>query len=255
MKSEAGHQLSLPLSGDAKPRLIKTTRAANKKRGRAISIAHLQCAMFAEQRHGYRVEVRYKRRYSLEVIRDADHPVEIEMSGPDHDRHVRERAARALSGTFEPLPGVPVNRGACPPERVHTGCPYVRCRYHLWRIDGGIDGTRAGRPGLSRVPRNELGLTVRFPGDMGGDRPPSTLLPRWLEPGPIAPSCALDEIDQHGKMGNEQTGHAMARHRTLVARELRSGTKHAIENAEERGMDSADLIGALMRMGDKPRGT
>lgn len=260
MTRSASHQLALPLSGEtpsAPPKITpRKTKPHHRPRVDApLAQPWIQDDLFGERPYRQRVEVRYKKRYSLEVVRDADHLVEHEMTGLEHEAYVRQRAARALVGSFEPLPGVPENRGACPSDRDALGCPYVRCRFHLWRIDGGEDGNRAGRPGLARVPRNSKGLTVRFPGDVMGDRPPTTLLPRWLDPGPIAPSCALDEIDRLGKMTNEQTGHAMARHRTLAARELRSATRHAIEAAEERGMTSTDLIGALMQMGEKPRGT
>lgn len=251
MTKPAAHQLSLPMAGSSTSRLVRTTRVANKKRGQATHELTQAC-LFDDRRAYSRIPPGF---YSPEVIRDADHPVDIEMSGYSHEQHVLNRAARVLAGTFEPLPGVPRTRGDCPADREHTGCPYVRCRFHLWRIDGGIDGNRAGRPGLARVPRNEKGLTVRFPGDMLGDRAPTTLMPRWLEPGPVAPSCALDEVDRLGKMTNEQTGHAMNRHRTLVARELKTGTRNAIEEAEEMGMDAHELMTAIRAMGEKPRKT
>lgn len=51
-------------------------------------------------------------------------------------------------------------------------CPYVRCRYHLWLV---LSEDRAGRP-------------------WGGRRPPTTLLPAWLEH-PTPACCALDVAD------------------------------------------------------------
>jgi hypothetical protein len=63
-------------------------------------------------------------------------------------------------------------------------------------------------------------------------------------------SCALDEIDRNGKMSNEQTGDAIARHRTLVGREVRAALKKACEAAEEQGMSVEDFLGALKHMGE-----
>lgn len=63
------------------------------------------------------------------------------------------------------------------------------------------------------------------------------------------PSCTLDEIDRHGKMGLEQIGDALGKHRTLAGRELRSALRKALDKAEEIGMDAEELMGALMGMG------
>ena len=62
-------------------------------------------------------------------------------------------------------------------------------------------------------------------------------------------SCALDLIDQHGKLTNEQTGDAVGRHRTLVAREVRRALGKAIEAAEEMGMTKGDLMRGLGMIG------
>jgi hypothetical protein len=66
-------------------------------------------------------------------------------------------------------------------------------------------------------------------------------------------SCALDLIEQNGKLTNEQTGNALARHRTLVAREVRRALAKAIETAAEMGIEREDLMATLMAMGDKGR--
>jgi hypothetical protein len=65
---------------------------------------------------------------------------------------------------------VPATRDACPADRDAVGCPHVRCRFHMWRLDG------HDRPGR----RFE-----NFPG------PPSTLARYSLE------SCALDIADEN----------------------------------------------------------
>lgn len=169
------------------------------------------------------------RRVALKVL--TEWSVDPSPEGPEHERYVEERAARVLAGTFEPTPGVPATRADCPPERHTTGCPYVRCRYHLWRIDGGADGERPGRPGLSSVPRDQRGLTTRMLGEAGDlERPGTTLIPRWLEH-PLPASCALDESQR--AQTNEEVGVKLQRHRTLVGRVLR----RALEEIKERGYD------------------
>ncbi len=131
---------------------------------------------------------------------------------------------------------VPDTRGDCPTQKP---CPHVRCRYHLWRVDGGEDGTRAGRPGLGSVPRSKSGLTLSTPGKIDGPRAGTTLEPRWLET-PVPQSCALDAAE--AELSNEQAGDALGRHRTLIAREGRKAAKHAVEIAESMGMTEAELM-------------
>lgn len=217
---------------------------------------------------------------------------------------------------FQPLAGVPLTRGDCPVERP---CVYVRCRHNLFLVDA---DTRAGRPGLSSVPRDARGLTLPSTGDAGTTRPGTTLRPGWLRvrgleierevkvyvirtedgydlaetsPGRLdywlahlrmgepvlvfddsasmvakaslgteglvfdrdlpervlcsssavvltrvreVSSCALDLIDRHGKMTNEQVGSALARHRTLIAREVRIAGQKLVE----QGVDLRDVV-------------
>jgi hypothetical protein len=63
------------------------------------------------------------------------------------------------------------------------------------------------------------------------------------------PSCALDEIDRRGKHSNEQTGDAIARHRTLVARQVRLALGKAIKTAAKMGMSRGDLLRGLREIG------
>ena len=139
---------------------------------------------------------------------------------------------------------VPDTRGDCPTEKP---CPHVRCRYHLWRVDGGEDGTRAGRPGLSAVPRNKQGLTLRVLGGLDGERPGTTLEARWLET-PVPPSCALDESDK-GPHSNEEVGYCVNRHRTLAARDTKRASEHGTENAEAMGISRDDFLAGLRANG------
>lgn len=138
----------------------------------------------------------------------------------------------------------PTKRADCP---VGKPCPHIRCSHHIWRIDGGEDGSRAGRPGLSSVPRDAMGLTLKASGDLGGERAGTTLEARWLEY-PVPPSCALDLADR-GPMTNTQMGSALGRHRTLPARILRRALGRAIENAEGMGMSRDDLLKGLREIG------
>lgn len=78
---------------------------------------------------------------------------------------------------FEPRTGVPSSRADCP-DTSKGHCDRIRCKFHLHRIDS---EDRAGRPGLSSVPRDERGLTTSIDGDLGEERAGTTVIPRWLE--------------------------------------------------------------------------
>lgn len=65
------------------------------------------------------------------------------------------------------------------------------------------------------------------------------------------PSCALDEIEKHGKMTNTQIGDALDRHRTLIAREIKGASRKACQRAEDMGIDQVDFVRALMSMGEE----
>ena len=138
---------------------------------------------------------------------------------------------------------VPYSRGDCPTEKP---CPHVRCRYHLWRVDGGENGTRAGRPGLAAVPRNESGLTISVSGKIEGKRAGTTLEARWLET-PVPQSCALDAADG-GELTNEQAGAVVGRHRTLIGREVPKAKRRMVKNAERLGMTEQDLMAGLREL-------
>lgn len=86
--------------------------------------------------------------------------------------------------------GVPKNRGEC--REGPRPCGYVRCKFHLWRIDA---DERAGN--------YQQG---------GGLEPSTTLRPAWLE-WPVPPSCALDCAEKGGMDANG-VAEAMGMHRT-----------------------------------------
>ena len=73
-----------------------------------------------------------------------------------------------------PIRGVPKTRADCPMQRP---CPHL-CRHNLLVEDA---EHRAGRPGLSSVPRDARGWTLPVEGDAGEDRPGTTLRPAWLQ--------------------------------------------------------------------------
>lgn len=85
---------------------------------------------------------------------------------------------------FEIRDDVPITRAECPKRRP---CGHVRCRYHLWFVDG---RDRAGRSGAGRETRSGFGVRP-----LG-----STLRPGWLE-WPSPPSCALDEAERIASSG------------------------------------------------------
>lgn len=98
---------------------------------------------------------------------------------------------RVIGGdTIELREGVPASRAEC--KDGPRPCGYVRCKWHLWRIDS------ADRPGK---PHN-------------GKRAGTTLRPAWLE-WPLPPSCAMDFIDR-GESSSSEIAQAMGTHRGNV---------------------------------------
>lgn len=76
---------------------------------------------------------------------------------------------RVIGGSVELRGDVPATRSECPTQRP---CPHVKCKWHLWLIDG---RDRPGRRFLGR-------------------HPASTLRPVWLE-WPLPPSCGAEIIE------------------------------------------------------------
>lgn len=52
---------------------------------------------------------------------------------PKRSPQLRVFSEYSLSEDWEVLPGVPHTRGDCPKVRP---CPHVKCRYHLWLVEG-----------------------------------------------------------------------------------------------------------------------
>lgn len=167
-------------------------------------------------------------------------------------KRVRLTVLRSLEETrWTPREGVPESRESCP-DTSKEFCPYYRCRFHLARIDA---CDRAGRPSLAELERDARGLTVSYRGDLGDDRE-ATLDPLlWLnEDGTQKEhphSCALDEIDRHGKMTNKKVGEILGRHRTLIARKAKSAVCHAVEAGELRGISAEDLTRTIIELSER----
>jgi hypothetical protein len=106
----------------------------------------------------------------------------------------RERGVvrlRVIGGdTIEIREGVPATRAHC--KDGPRPCPYVRCKWHLWRVDS---ADRAGKP-------------------HDGKRAGTTLRPAWLE-WPLPPSCALDFIEA-GESSTGAIARALGTHRGNV---------------------------------------
>jgi hypothetical protein len=169
-------------------------------------------------------------------------------------RLVRLKVIDHRSPIWMPREGVPSDRSECP-NTASSMCEFVKCRYHLARVDGGEDGDRAGRPGLAKVARDSAtGHTLVQAGDAGDERPGTTLNPTWIGPdGEFrhVPTCALDEIDRLGAMTNEQTGDRIGRHRTLAARVLRRAVKRLREEHSMTGDDLLRLVAPEARVDEE----
>jgi hypothetical protein len=112
------------------------------------------------------------------LVGGASHPKPKEKTRKQNKAEARPQPTLPLKEKrFLPMVGVPPTRGDCP-DTSKEGCPFVLCRFHLWRVDA---CDRAGRPGLASVPRDEHGHTLPVEGDAGEERPGTTLWPAWLE--------------------------------------------------------------------------
>lgn len=120
----------------------------------------------------------------------------------------------AKAGTFDPDDKVPRRWADCDPSAGH--CRHVRCRYHLWRVDG---ADRAGRR-------------------HGGRNPPTTLRAEWLVAEP-APSCALAQAELR-----EHTSREIAAMLGVSKRAVEYLAKEAIEKLRLAGADP-DIVNAM----------
>jgi hypothetical protein len=171
-------------------------------------------------------------------------------------RRVRLTVVQSHEPTkWEPEHDVPATRADCP-DLTNAICPHYRCRYHLARIDA---CDRSGRPSLADLPRDERGWTIKQTGSLGDER--KTTLDPWIwinadgTQKEKAFSCALQVVDVLGKRNNEQAGAVVNRHRTLIARELKSALISAVESGERYGISPDDLKATLIALGEEGKGT
>lgn len=101
----------------------------------------------------------------------------IKRTPKPHHRPKADGPLLPIKPRYLPVVGTPGVRSACP-DTTEGHCVFVRCRFHLARIDA---EDRAGRPGLSNVPRDARGLTQAVEGELGSEGAGTTLMPRWLE--------------------------------------------------------------------------
>lgn len=75
-----------------------------------------------------------RRAHLMQAVRDGK-PGHAQQRHGEPRRSLRLRVFSDLSlpESWEMLPGVPATRGDCPPTRP---CPHVKCRYHLWLVEG-----------------------------------------------------------------------------------------------------------------------
>lgn len=100
---------------------------------------------------------------------------------------------------------------------------------------------------LARARREQSGLV--FDRELPDDKLQSSDCVVFVRAREVS-SCALDEIEKHGKMTNEQCGNAVARHRTLIGKEIPKAFEKAKRNAERMfGMSEADLLRGLRELG------
>lgn len=62
------------------------------------------------------------------------HICDVQLGGDSRPgKAIYSRSLRVLPDDWEPKEGVPRTRADCPVERP---CPYVRCEWNLWMVDG-----------------------------------------------------------------------------------------------------------------------
>jgi hypothetical protein len=125
-------------------------------------------------------------------------------------------------------------------SRIRIGEPFT-----VWEKIEPADGPGIG-VFLAHAQREQRGLV--FDRELPEDRLQSSDCIVFVRTRAVS-SCALDEIDRHGRLTNEDTGNAVARHRTLVAREVNRALGKAIRAAGEMGMSEADLLRGLRELG------
>jgi hypothetical protein len=285
--SASHHQLDLQLSGDATARMVKASRAANKRRGEAISIAlglplkeryFLPLAGVPKTRGDCPPPSEYCRyircRYHLAMI-DAEHragrpglasvprdargltvPVLGDLGGErpgtsfdprwlELERACKVSMEKDSDGKMVGLTAVHEGELDLFLERLHVGEP-------IDVVDGHLEKGQAFAA-LKNLPR-VMGARLAPTGSIAFEREPSGAVTSYvftLVRVRGVESCALHAIDKAGgrAMSNQESGDALARHRTLIAREARNAGRKIKRAAERLGIDVQDVMAALTRMG------
>lgn len=69
----------------------------------------------------------------MQAVRDRPGHARQRHGEPRRSPALRVFDDLSLPESWEMLPGVPATRGDCPTTRP---CPHVKCRYHLWMVEG-----------------------------------------------------------------------------------------------------------------------
>jgi hypothetical protein len=107
------------------------------------------------------------------------------------DENWRENLPPFVPANWRPLEGVPATRADCPSER--SACGHVKCRYHLWTIDG------RDRPGRRISPRDSEG---KFLGrELAALAPDAKATPAGTILRPVTPTACALAVVEHNKAG------------------------------------------------------
>lgn len=125
---------------------------------------------------------------------------------------------------------VPSTRADCPTDRDVIGCPHVRCRHHMWRLDS---WDRPGRPSVDP----ETGLLKR----------PPTILRRYTRS-----SCGLDIVAEN-PLGIRAT--EIAKLEDKSRRRLQQEIKRAVLKLKAAGVDVSEFLELLRQERNGPQTT
>ena len=267
MTRSDSHQLLLPLSGEVAPRMVRTSRAGNKKRGARLA-ASIPLLPMRERRFlpvagvpktyadcpppsEYCPHIRC--RHHLAMV-DADHRAGRPglASVPRNERgltiSVTGSAGEERAGTtFDPRWLELERRCKVWVERDEAGkmlnlhavyeneADLFLERLHVGEAVDVMDGEYiTGQEKLTRV----MGARLTPSGSIALEREPDGLFTFTLVRVRGIESCALHRANR-GASSNQETGDALGRHRTLIAREVRK----AAEKMKAMGVDLRDLVG------------
>lgn len=281
MTKPTDHQLTLRLSGEPEPRHVALKRAANKKRGQALSISaslpfkdryFLPLTGVPKTRGDCPPPSEYCRyircRYHLAMI-DAEHragrpglasvprdargwtvPVEGDIgdarAGTTFDPRWKEYERRCRVWTEKDESGKFLALHAAYESESDLFLERLHAHEPIDVLRGMVDEGEPFRASESH-PR-VMGAKMTTTGVLAFEAELTEFSYTLVRVRGVE-SCALNMIDRIGKCSNQESGAGLGRHRTLVARELRGATRKAIERAADVGIEAEDLMKTLMQMG------